>query len=91
MDANGLDLCGADLIGFDYMSLIKGFKGGDDKGQQQMQQQMQQAQQVQQAQAQMQRQLDEEKARRQQQQTIMYAVGGAGVVGLIVYLLAGRR
>ena len=85
MDANGLDLCGADLIGFDYMSLIKGFKGGDDKGQQQMQQAQQQAQ------AQMQRQLDEEKARRQQQQTIMYAVGGAGIVGLIVYLLAGRR
>lgn len=80
-----LNLLGADVIGFaPYMDLIKSFKGGDDKGQQQ-------AQQVQQAQAQMQRQLDEEKARRQQQQTIMYAVGGAGVVGLIVYLLAGRR
>lgn len=73
-----LNLLGADVIGFaPYMDLIKSFKGGgDDKGQQQ---------------AQLQRQLDEEKARRQQQQTIMYAVGGAGVVGLIVYLLAGRR
>ena len=85
MDANGLDFCGAESIGFvPYMDIIKSFKGGgDDKGQQ--------AQQAQQQQAQMQRQLDEEKAKRQQQQTMLYAVGGAGIVGLIVYLLVGRR